>query len=1379
MSLIPHGCITGVEFKLTSSNNRKSHIIKKSTLYTNDNIPDDDGVLSPYLGTTESHYDCKTCMNDKKTCLGHEGSIKLNVPVFHPVFIQEIIKWLQITCHKCGNCLVKERKFYSTKVTEQILLCKVCNYTNHIIKKVRGETLGIEIAKLYNALPEKINEKPRIMPYYARMVFEKIKDETVLYFNKPLNLHPKNFIISVLSVPSVNVRPDIRKTGGGRMSNDNITSSLQKVINDNEKMSLEKSDYSKTYAFCATIYDMVKARAGSNSFSERIKGKKGLLRCNIQGRRTHNVARSTIVGDISLKLTEVGVPIYISEIVYVEEIVNPNNIKRLMSYKTNTYPKIKIVKKIKNNRKYDPSAIDVLEMGDTIQRDIIDGDYVLFNRQPSLMFSNITALRVVVIKDKNINTLRINSSLCKLFGADFDGDEMNLFVCAGEIERYEIETLSSVQNMLISFGSGKPSLGQTEDSIVGLTNMTIGNVTLLKHKAAQLFSRSNNIPLLENKNYSGREILSLALQETPINYVSTPGWYNPIMNPVMNYIDIEKKLQIKNGIMLSGVFDSQSIGSKGSLYHNINSEYGSDKTLNIIYEMQQIAIKYNDLVGHSIGLFDILLNKDARINIKTLNSEMILKVQHETNLLINGQYIPPIGKTIGEFYNEKVSEILKVGDDFIYPIMLSIKKDNGLLKLIMCGSKGSFQQHLQPMMGVVGQQFVNGKRLQETFSHNRTLPYFRRNETHPYSKGFIGDCFLEGITPAAYFANAQVSRSSIIAKALSTSVTGEQNRDAIKTLESTITTNLFASKKGNKYVQFAYGDNFIDPRCCEYVKFHGVLASDDEFKEKFFNQKYPEFYKAQLSDRQLYRKVFLYIESLNLREIISDKRLMPVNIERCINNLNNLPNSSNLGTNNLDENVKFIEKLCEEVPYWLFNKNQETKKMPIPAYVKAATWLVTMLIRCNLHPNNLQNFTIDNLVRISDYLKIKYRKSLISPGTAVGVIAAQSFSEPLTQGNLSAHRGSTGTTTKSTMVKAKEILGAKDTTGNKSSMIVSIYDTDEKKVKEMANLIEMVRFKQFVTTWQIFYEPVLDPIHPDYKSDLQWIKEYLKLNPLIQVPSLTRWCLRITLDKTTLILKNISIETIVNKLRTKYPYIFIVFTPENANKLYIRIYFQPYVFKSRATQVAVSNQKDLILFTIIRGVKDITNATPFKLLRSELLKNGEIKIGGSDSDSNNAVYGISTIGTNIKSILEYKAIDPKKIITDCILDTARYFGIEAARNRIISEMKGIVDSCAYSHLSIYADEMTLTGKVTNIKSSGLKSREPTNILLRMGYSNPMAAIKDGVMYNIKEDVYGITAPIILGDVPKIGTLYNSVQINKEFVKENVKPITDEDILNNI
>ena len=106
-----------------------------------------------------------------------------------------------------------------------------------------------------------------------------------------------------------------------------------------------------------------------------------------------------------------------------------------------------------------------LKCGDTVERHLIDGDVILFNRQPSLHKLSIQAFYVSVAfietspacdvmtplllsfqaKVKPHRTFRFNECCCNPFNADFDGDEMNLHLPQTEEAKAEAIVLMGVR----------------------------------------------------------------------------------------------------------------------------------------------------------------------------------------------------------------------------------------------------------------------------------------------------------------------------------------------------------------------------------------------------------------------------------------------------------------------------------------------------------------------------------------------------------------------------------------------------------------------------------------------------------------------------------------------------------------------------------------------------------------------------------------------------------------------------------------------------------------------------------------------------------------------------------------------------------------------
>ena len=104
-------------------------------------------------------------------------------------------------------------------------------------------------------------------------------------------------------------------------------------------------------------------------------------------------------------------------------------------------------RRIKITEKNADDVAEKLEIGSSIERQLMNGDLALFNRQPSLHRMSMMAHRVKMVSDK---TFRFNLCVCPPYNADFDGDEMNLHLIQGEEAKAEAEILMKVQENILS-----------------------------------------------------------------------------------------------------------------------------------------------------------------------------------------------------------------------------------------------------------------------------------------------------------------------------------------------------------------------------------------------------------------------------------------------------------------------------------------------------------------------------------------------------------------------------------------------------------------------------------------------------------------------------------------------------------------------------------------------------------------------------------------------------------------------------------------------------------------------------------------------------------------------------------------------------------------
>jgi DNA-directed RNA polymerase beta' subunit len=1437
--------VESVVFGINSDEENKKNgfaEITNDNLFNTSGCPINGGVYDLRLGTTDHNYLCYTCLQSKKLCLGHRGFLQLKASVLQPIAISEIRQWLRIVCLNCGELMIDKTKLekiplnkrmYEASINSEGKSCSKCGYVHPKIKKDKEDRFTFWLSYQYDddefVSSETRNKK--LYPDTIKFIFDKIGTETVELLGKSPLFHPSKLIIKTIEIPPNTIRPGIKNFNGEGSSYHDSTNILQHLVKRNNyclpdvlpdyiydinspiELSVENKELDRSLQNLQILYHeliygsestsalqgntgkrgLVMGNRAIHSFLKNLTRKEGRIRSNLLGKRSFFTSRSTISGNINYKIDEVGIPIEFAKVLQVEEYVQEFNIEWLTSIFLNgrtQYPGCSHIIRKSTGETHDVSKLtdNVLEIGDILYRDVINGDYAYFNRMPTLTRSSICVHKVIIIKDSTIHTFQMNVLACELYNADFDGDQMHIWVSRGIGQRVEAAIMSIMSNWFISTKTSGTVNGQVQDSIVGCYELTKFNTRINKYHAMGLFS---NIDILirfdkytADHIFTGKDIISLLLSKTPINYEADSKIYTELTAPFIKYEPGENIIKIKNGKLLSGELAAPSIGTgnKGGLFHIISREYGPQVAIESIYNIQQATLQYLLWHGFTVCTGDIMLDTYSLEQTNTSISSTILESSLITKRLLNGKIIPPISSTVHDFYELLQKGVLQLDTSDIFRwILKSIDiNNNNFFKMILCGSKGK-NPNLIGVMSAIGPTIVNGERIQETFSFRRTLPYCNRFTTDVKSYGFVANSYISGMTSIEFIFQDMFGRFDLISKALLTAITGYFMRKGVMNNLSCITNNFRRVVKGQKIVQFIYGEDGLDSRELEDVKYPIVFMNDTELL-KYVTPKYDknneyvkEWYELLKYDRDTYRSTMLSIEVSYFKPMFSNYITVPVNVRRIIDNVIGISDTSDHNKITSDK-INKVKYLYNNISYTLINDIQESRQSKIPLHIRNASNLITMLIRAELNPAMLERLTDFQLDHIIRTIRIKYSNSLVEYGSAVGILAAQSISEPLTQYMLDSHHRSVGSgTSKSGIVRINEIYSSLNLEKEQTSAMLIPINNDIFKnnstnpnilVQDIANSIEFIKFGQFVKHKKIILEPYGKLIYPPFKSDEIWIKEYNDSHPLVKPPpDLTNWCYRFVIDKSILVLKAVSLEFIIQKIKAKNLNTYIVFTPESSLSIIIRIWSKP----SQKRGVNIDDIKNDILYNIlstpIRGVTRITNVVVEKVKKYKIKDNNELV--------QEDFYNIRTLGTNLYSILLLNDLfDVNSINSNSISDTYEIYGIEAARTKIINETRIIIEDSHVNirHLYIYGDERTRTGKVTSFERSGLSIREHNNILLRTSYQDPIKCLTDAALNNTKSPVYGIADAQLLGKIPKIGTIYNTFIVDEEFVRNNTKTV---------
>ncbi|MDA3855993.1 MAG: DNA-directed RNA polymerase subunit A' [Candidatus Woesearchaeota archaeon] len=827
--------ISSVKYSIFSPKDiLKQSVVKVITpeIYDKYGFPVEGGLMDIRMGVIEPGLRCKTCGNNYKDCEGHFGHLELARPILNVLFIDPILRTLQSTCRECFRVLYPEEKIADAK---------------QYLDDARGSMSSEKFAKFYTKFMANLNkvktcphceakqegvkldkssvfvfsegEKKRLLTTEIRFRFENILDSDLPLLNL-VGLRPEWLLLTALSIPPVSMRSTITLQSGQR-SEDDLTHKLTDIIRTNQRLH-EHLLVGVPEAIIEDVWDLLqyhistymdntitglppaRHRNGDSlkSIAERIKGKKGLIRNNLIGKRVNYSARTVISPDPKLNLNEVGVPVEIARKLTVPESVTAENIDFLKSLVANgplVYPGASYLRTNTGSKKKISTDIvelllDEIEPGYIIERHLLDGDSVIFNRQPSLHKLSMMGL---VVKVLPIKTFAINPGICKPFNADFDGDEMNLHAAQTLEARQEVERIMDVKHQLISPASGDAVIGCIQDSITGLYVMTKDTEYSREDALELLFSigfrEINRIKF--GKKVTGREVFSVILPEG------------------VNFIGESKSGQviIKNSKLVEGVIDKKTIGDGGgTLLRHLHKNYGPDEVLRTVRYMFNLGIQVLAKKGFTISMGDFDVPKKLDDDIERINNEVYAKIDGLIEEFKTDKLERITGMTLKQTLEIKILQLLNsIRDDAMKIVKEDLDKNTGTMLMADSGAMGKVMSIVQMHTGL-GQQALRGQRISRGYKE-RTLSCFKKGDIGPEARGYIKSALRKGLKPYEVFIGNITGRDGLMDTALRTPKTGYlYRRMATAMLDLIVSTDLSVRNEDGVVVQFKYGDDGID-----------------------------------------------------------------------------------------------------------------------------------------------------------------------------------------------------------------------------------------------------------------------------------------------------------------------------------------------------------------------------------------------------------------------------------------------------------------------------------------------------------------------------------------------------------------------------------------
>ena len=831
--------------------------------YDNDGFPIPLGLMDMHLGVIEPGLRCKTCSQKLDECPGHFGHIDFALPVIHAGYNKNIKDVLASTCAApaCGRMLLPQERIDSYISQIRAIQESEAGTTvtmQEFIRRAIRETVKQKTCPHCNERQIKLTlDKPttfreggnKLTPRDVRARLEKIPDGDLwaLGFN-PETTRPEYMVLTVLPVPPVSVRPTITLESGER-SEDDLTHKLVDVLRINQRLR-ENRDAGAPQLIIDDLWELLqyhittyfdnqtagiptaRHRSGRplKTIIQRLKGKEGRFRSNLSGKRVNFSARTVITPDPYLSINQVGVPEMAARELTIPVRVNIHNLQFMKWLMKENFeptdaeryipginymvrPDGRRVKLSEENWEFNQER---LEPGYVVERHLMDGDIVLFNRQPSLHRMSMMAHEVRIMKGK---TFRINLCVCPPYNADFDGDEMNLHVVQSEEARAEARILMRVQEHIRSPRFGGAVIGAIHDHITGMFLLTHGDANYDHDQTVRILSRIDFQGALpkpawpktaDGPRWSGRQIFSVLLPDD-MNLKFNASVYFADRSEKEN-AELDTIVEIKNGEMLRGPVDGRSISAfKGIILEEISRLKGPTAARKFIDRVTRLAVGALMETGCTTGIDDEDIPAEASRQISDAMEEAMTGVDKLATAYNKGKLERRPGRSLEETLEVEVMKKLGEARDRAGEIAgWHLGMDNFAVIMARSGARGSML-NLSQMAGSIGQQAIRGERVSRGYN-KRTLSHFNKDDLGAEAKGFVRSSYKQGLNPTEYFFHSMGGREGLVDTAVRTSRSGYMQRRLVNALEDLrVKYDGTVRNTANTVVQFRYGGDGIDP----------------------------------------------------------------------------------------------------------------------------------------------------------------------------------------------------------------------------------------------------------------------------------------------------------------------------------------------------------------------------------------------------------------------------------------------------------------------------------------------------------------------------------------------------------------------------------------
>jgi DNA-directed RNA polymerase II subunit RPB1 len=624
-------------------------------------------------------------------------------------------------------------------------------------------------------------------------------------------------------------------------------------------------------------------------------------------------------------------------------------------------------------------------------------------------------------------------------------------------------------------------------------------------------------------------------------------------------------------------------------------------------------------------------------------------------------------------------------------------------------------------------------------------------------------------------------REGLIDTAVKTSETGYIQRKLIKAMEDLkVYHNLSVRNANGNIVQFLYGEDGMDYGKIESQRLshfdsdihrlrkehlftkttdYNLFMTEKAVKVMKKDKKYKDINNAFF---QQIRKDVDIVRTFIFKGYRDNNISFPININRIVDNMKKKCDIS-------------LSSRSDMTPQYIITQlNVLIDSLKASNSVKG-TDLFGILLRSYLSPklviehHRLNKFTFDLIIA---QIKLQYYDSLVQPGEMVGPIAAQSIGEPATQMTLNTFHFA-GVSEKSNVTRGvprlKELLHISK---NPKVPSLNIYLNEENRFSKdkslsILNDIGVTSLKDITKSMRIFHDP------NDYESNVEEDRDLLEVYKAFQTidPCLrtddegSDWVIRFEFDKQTMMEKDITMADVYSKIYQKYSNcVNCIYSDDNSSKLVFRIRLMKTKKKDAAKKEQETIQdlnnikalsKNIRESVLIKGIDGIKSVSMYKNQSNYVFEN--------DSYVMKEEWVLDTHGVNLLEVLRYPGVDATRTISNDIYEVYNTFGIEAAKQVLLKEIREVIDSGGsyvnFRHLELLVDTMTYRGYLMSIDRFGI-NRGNIGPLAKCSFEEATDQLFNASIFGEVDKLNGVSSNVMMGQIPPCGTGMSDVLLDE-------------------